>query len=84
MPNVVVHHATRRSLPDEGLLSLNIVAKEIVGIHRATLYRWIDEGRFPAPNRIGGRCFYRVSTVRNWLDEYAPETHFERRIVKQL
>jgi predicted DNA-binding transcriptional regulator AlpA len=25
------------------------------GVHQATLYQWLRDGRFPAPTRIGGK-----------------------------
>lgn len=66
---------------DDGLLKLQEVAK-MLRIHRATLYEWINKQQFPRPVQIRGRNFYRVGTVMHWLNTYAPETRFDRLIVK--
>ncbi|MBL8256005.1 MAG: AlpA family phage regulatory protein [Pseudoxanthomonas mexicana] len=42
----------------------------ITGLSRATLYRRIDEGRFPPPVHLGGRaCGWRASALQAWIDD---------------
>lgn len=42
----------------------------ITGLSRATLYRRIDEGRFPPPVHLGGRaCGWRASALQEWIDD---------------
>jgi excisionase family DNA binding protein len=39
-----------------------------LGVHRTTLERWVKEGEFPAPTRIGGRLYWLRSEVQDWID----------------
>ena len=42
----------------------------ITGLSRATLYRRIDEGRFPPPVHLGGRaCGWRPAALQAWIDD---------------
>ena len=42
----------------------------ITGLSRATLYRRIDDGRFPPPVHLGGRaCGWRASALQAWIDD---------------
>ena len=37
-------------------------------ISRATVYRWLDEGRFPRPVRLGERTIgWKESSLAGWL-----------------
>jgi excisionase family DNA binding protein len=50
---------TRR--PTAAAEPLWIVAEEVaalLGIHRSTVWRWIDQGLLPPPRRIGGRTLW--------------------------
>lgn len=41
----------------------------ITGVSTATLYRWIKDGHFPAPVKLGPNSVgWRASVVRNWID----------------
>lgn len=41
----------------------------ITGVSIATIYRWIGEGNFPAPVKLGPNSTgWRESDVRAWLD----------------
>lgn len=43
--------------------------EEVVGLSRATLYRMIERGDFPAPTRIGARAVgWRESCITEWLN----------------
>jgi len=51
------------------LLSPNQVITRL-DIPSTTLYRWIAEGRFPKPVKIGPRrTAFRVSHIEAWLNE---------------
>lgn len=54
--------------PDEAL-SYNEVAK-MVGLVRRSIYRLVDEGKFPAPIRSGER---RVVFMRSEVEQYLRE-----------
>ena len=42
---------------------------ETVGVAPATLYRWIQEGRFPAPLQLGRNSVgWRASEVEEWIE----------------
>ena len=38
------------------LLTRRQVQARIGGVGTSTLYRWVKEGSFPAPLKIGGKC----------------------------
>jgi len=41
-------------------------------IPSSTLYRWISEGKFPRPIKVGPRkTLFRVSDIQSWLEEQA-------------
>ena len=53
---------TRITVTTDDLLSVPRAAKEL-GVHFATLYRWIDKGKIH-PFRIGGQVFVTVDEIR--------------------
>lgn len=43
---------------------------ERIGIHRVTLHKWVKDGNFPAPARLGPNTVaWRTSTVEAWIEE---------------
>jgi len=43
------------------------------GVSTATLYRWIKDGTFPAPVRLGTNSVgWRESEIRDWLESREP------------
>lgn len=44
----------------------HLTAKLQIG--RSTLWRWVDEGRFPQPVRFGRVTVWRDADVKTWLD----------------
>ena len=65
---------------ETGLESRRIIRREevthLTGIARATLYKLISEGRFPAPLRLGPRSVgWRLADIDKWLA--APERHWD-------
>ena len=41
----------------------------LVGIGHTALYRWMHEGRFPRPVKVGSRAVrWRLSDVQAWID----------------
>ncbi len=65
------------SLPDEGFVRLSDLTP-ILRVDRSTVYRWVARGEFPAPVKIGSCSFWRVETVRSWLNEKAPVIEYGR------
>ena len=53
---------TKITISTDDLLSVPQAAKEL-GVHFATVYRWIDKGRIH-PVRIGGQVFVAVDEIR--------------------
>jgi prophage regulatory protein len=46
---------------------------EITGVSTATIYRWIGEGHFPAPIKLGPNSTgWRESAVQAWLESREP------------
>jgi prophage regulatory protein len=46
---------------------------EITGVSIATVYRWIAEGEFPPPVKLGRNSVgWRESEVREWLESRRP------------
>lgn len=41
-----------------------------VGLGRSTIYRWMDEGKFPKPHSLGG---YAVRWLESDIDEWIQE-----------
>lgn len=54
------------------LLTLENVRREVFPASRSTIYRQMDEGRFPKPVRIGGRNYWRADVLSEWVEKYAP------------
>ncbi len=51
------------------LISPNQVIKRL-SIPQSTLYRWISEGKFPKPIKIGPRrTAFRIDAIEQWLEE---------------
>lgn len=61
------------------LLKISEVS-EWLGISRSTIYKWINEGRFPEPIKFGERDRARVAArweekaIAQWLEERRRET----------
>lgn len=54
-------------LPDSARLRVKSVAA-VVGVGVATIWRWVSEGRFPAPRKIGpNTTVWSVGQVRGFL-----------------
>ncbi len=61
------HHPAARNSDRLQLLRIREVAA-LTAMHRATIYRRIAEGTFPAAIQITKRCVrWRVSDVEHWL-----------------
>ncbi|MPV69211.1 helix-turn-helix transcriptional regulator [Burkholderia sp. BE17] len=42
---------------------------DTVGVKKTTLYRWIREGKFPAPVQLGSRSVgWRATDVQQWVE----------------
>ena len=55
------------TLPREGYVRQRDVLR-VVPIAPSTLWRWIGEGRFPKPIKIGPACTaWRIEDVRAWI-----------------
>ena len=49
------------------------VAKAL-GISNATLYRWVANGMFPKPHKLGlSMSLWRTSVVNDWLNQQKPK-----------
>jgi excisionase family DNA binding protein len=55
------------TISTDDLLSVPQAAKEL-GVHFATVYRWIDKGRI-RPFRIGGQVFVTLEEVRQLKEQ---------------
>jgi predicted DNA-binding transcriptional regulator AlpA len=47
--------------PDEGVRALwvtDAVVAAMLGVHRSTIWRWLDGELIPAPRRVGRRTFW--------------------------
>lgn len=49
------------------LLTIDAVA-EALAVHRASIYRMIQEQGFPRPLKIGSRSRWRQSEIKAWLE----------------
>jgi len=57
----------------ERLLPLSEVLT-IVPMSKASLYRWIESGRFPAPVKLGRRSVWAESAVRQFVDSIVAQS----------
>lgn len=45
----------------------------MIGTHRATIYKWMDEGKFPSHITLGPRMVrWKLSEVKAWMDNLQP------------
>lgn len=50
------------------ILRADEVARRLGGVHRTTLWRWVQEGRLPAPTRYGrGVTGWLEEDINNWI-----------------
>jgi len=65
------------------LLRIREVA-EWLGVSQAAIYKWVKEGRFPAPVKLGDKDQKRVAArwveteVEQWIEERKDETDSEQ------
>lgn len=51
------------------LLREPVVRETVGGIGRTTLWRWVREGYFPKPVRLGANCVaWRADDVNQWIN----------------
>ncbi|MBX3598584.1 MAG: AlpA family phage regulatory protein [Rhizobiaceae bacterium] len=51
------------------LLSARVICQQIVPISTMSLWRWVRDGKFPAPVKICNRNYWRRSDIEAWLSE---------------
>lgn len=58
-------------LQDDHILTVKDLLREYVPFNRSTLWRKIEDGRFPKPLRLAGsrRIGWRWSTIQKWINE---------------
>jgi predicted DNA-binding transcriptional regulator AlpA len=50
------------------------VLKIAGGVHRNTVYRWVEEGKFPPYHRLSTRVVaWRQSDLNKWLADFDPQ-----------
>jgi prophage regulatory protein len=55
-------------LPETGFIRAKALLAGVVPVARATLHRWVADGRFPKPVKLGpGVSAWRVEDVRAWI-----------------
>lgn len=55
-------------LPTTGFIRQAALVPSIVPVSRATLWRWVADGRFPKPHKLSSRVTaWRVEDVRAWI-----------------
>lgn len=47
----------------------NSKQRGLLGISRSTLWRWIQQSRFPVPLKLGTISVWRMSEVQAWMKE---------------
>ena len=61
--------ATERNFQFGMLIRISEVCL-LVGVCRSTVYRWVSEGSFPQPVRIGERAVrWRIDDIKAWRNE---------------
>jgi prophage regulatory protein len=75
VPVAVASIAGSANAPPSLLVRLPAVLK-VTGLGRSTIYRWIAEGSFPAPVRLGRRAVvWRWSDLDRWTQSRATTHH---------
>lgn len=61
-------------VPEKPLLTAGEVAA-LFDVHAKTIRRWVEEGKFPPPSKIGGQERWTNLAVGVWLiwQDYAPD-----------
>lgn len=66
------HHPAR---PRQLLMKLTELCDQLA-VSRGTIYRWLNEGKFPRPVRIGGRAVrWRAEDVEAWCSSLDQATY---------
>lgn len=47
----------------------------ITGLSAKHIYHLINEGKFPAPIKMGRASLWRMSEINNWLDSHTDQTN---------
>ena len=50
--------------------------EKVCGISRQTIWRHVDEGKFPAPNYVGNVRKWPESAIKQWLDNISESAPF--------
>jgi len=69
--NSMAQRKTKYSFSTDQLISVAQVAEEL-GIHKATVYRWIENGALH-PVRIGSQVFLEVQEIKILKEQRASE-----------
>jgi len=40
---------------------------QMLGLGERTIWRWVDEGKIPAPRKFGGRRLWLVTEIQAWV-----------------
>lgn len=68
MPSIYPETKNFDSLPDGALIPCKVVA-QILGVHRATIWRWVQDGRLETI-KLGARSTrFRVGQVRELIGD---------------
>jgi len=65
IPLVAAHF---EEMPSNGYVRAPVV-RELFGISKATMYRWILASRIPAPKKMGRTSLFQVGELRACLEE---------------
>lgn len=55
-------------VPHDGYMRAAQLVPHVLPISRATLFRWVKDGKFPAPVKLGEKVSaWRAQDVREWM-----------------
>lgn len=69
--------STFSDLADEALVRQSDIVRHskhkdrapLLSISPTTHWRWVQQGKFPKPIKLGGSTFWSVGAIRKWLAE---------------
>lgn len=55
-------------IPQDGFMRVSQLIPNVLPVSRATLFRWVRDGKFPAPVHLGEKVrAWKAQDIRDWM-----------------